>query len=454
MAITNSDISMIFTLEPADAVKYLENKGYKITNNWHEMLEDAHAKAFTVSKMTDIDLLKDTHKTVTQAIKEGWSSGKAERTLRDMYIKKGWLKPEGTDGDKAKEKEYKHYMARRARTIFRTNMKTAFASGRYLQQIQDVDFAPYLQYHCVVDSRTRPEHLELNGKVFRYDDPFWAKFYPPNGWGCRCWVTQLTAEEVRRKGLIPGKSKETAEKEAQKEVSENVLYNRDTIVDEENGTTVGIGVFKTKGITGRDVFVQTDAGWGYNPGAAGWNLDVNAYAKLDGMPQQLKDKFISDMAQNIHSHRAYESFVAGVIANGLRAKGVEKTVTWLKPETLAMIQSENIMPKTPIVVMQDKRIGHIVGDRKVSSQKLTEPQLKDLYNIINKPDSVYYDTSDNSLLFIRNLKGKDIIDGRDCIKVVVKIDKFKKGHIPVNYVATAGRVKSLSLNNPAYKKIE
>ena len=56
MSITNDDIAYMFDLEPEDAVNYLKNKGYKITRNWYEMLEDAHAKAFTVSKMTDLDL--------------------------------------------------------------------------------------------------------------------------------------------------------------------------------------------------------------------------------------------------------------------------------------------------------------------------------------------------------------------------------------------------------------
>ncbi len=453
MSITNDDIAYMFDLEPEDAVNYLKNKGYKITRNWYEMLEDAHAKAFTVSKMTDLDLLKDTHKTVTQAIKEGWSSARAERELKKMFKARGWLKPDGTDGDKKKEREYDKYLARRARTIFRTNMKTAFAAGKYLQMMEDVDFAPYLQYHCVVDSHTRPDHLALHEKVFRYDDPFWAKFYPPNGWNCRCWVTQLTEREVKRKGLEIEQSREGTPADEQGE-SSNVLYTRNAVVDEKNSAPADVGVFRTKGITGSDIFVQTDAGWAYNPGAAGWSLDVNAFDKLKDLPQQLKDRFISDMAQNLHTHKAFENFVAGVISGGLKAKGIEKTVTWLQPETIAVLSKENIYPKTPVVILQDSRIGHIIGDVKVDKQKISEEQLLGIYEILNNPDEIYIDLIDNSLLFIRKLKGKEIIAGRDCIKVSVKVDKLKKGK-PVNYIATAGRVnkKSSLSDTKRYKKI-
>lgn len=92
---------------------------------------------------------------------------------------------------------------------------------------------------------------------------------------------------------------------------------------------------------------------------------------------------------------------------------------------------------------------------KVDSQRLSVNQFKDLYNIINKPDEVYYDKNDNALLYIRNLKGDEIIDKRDCIKVSVKLNKRQKGN-SVNYVASAGRVKKKdSLSDPnRYKRIE
>lgn len=48
-----------------------------------------------------------------------------------------------------------------------------------------------LQYRTAHDDRVRPEHAELEGVTLPIDDPFWASYYPPNGWNCRCTVVQV-----------------------------------------------------------------------------------------------------------------------------------------------------------------------------------------------------------------------------------------------------------------------
>ena len=50
---------------------------------------------------------------------------------------------------------------------------------------------PYLQYQCIMDGNTRPEHAQLHGVIKRIDDDFWDRYLPPNGWGCRCEAIQL-----------------------------------------------------------------------------------------------------------------------------------------------------------------------------------------------------------------------------------------------------------------------
>ena len=56
---------------------------------------------------------------------------------------------------------------------------------------------PNLMYKTVGDSRVREEHKEKNGIVKPVNDPFWDKWYPPNGHRCRCYVIQ-TDEDVTK----------------------------------------------------------------------------------------------------------------------------------------------------------------------------------------------------------------------------------------------------------------
>ena len=48
-----------------------------------------------------------------------------------------------------------------------------------------------LQYRTAGDSRVREEHRLLDGITLPVDDPFWDKYFPPNGWGCRCEAVQV-----------------------------------------------------------------------------------------------------------------------------------------------------------------------------------------------------------------------------------------------------------------------
>ena len=47
-----ADLRAIFGREPEEAIAYLRRKGYAITWNWHDVQAAAHARSFTVAKMT------------------------------------------------------------------------------------------------------------------------------------------------------------------------------------------------------------------------------------------------------------------------------------------------------------------------------------------------------------------------------------------------------------------
>lgn len=85
--------------------------------------------------------------------------------------------------------------------VFRTNIQNAYAHGRWLHQQQNKNKRPYLEYFAINDKRARPSHLELDGVIRHIDDPFWQKWYPPNGYRCRCTINAITEKQAIRKGI-------------------------------------------------------------------------------------------------------------------------------------------------------------------------------------------------------------------------------------------------------------
>ena len=441
----NPELSYMYKLKPDAAISYLENKGWKITNDWREMWEDAHAKAFTISKMTDAELLKDTKSTLETALKEGWSSQKTQRELTNMFKARGWWGKQTITDEEGNEKTIQLGSPYRVRTIYRQNIQSAYNAGRYKKQLENVDFAPYFQYICVLDESTRPEHRAMHGKVFRYDDPIWAYMYPPNGWGCRCTVRQLTESELNRAGL-------------KVESSGNDLSLKDVVINDDTGETKKIAQLMTKDLSGRDIVMSTDAGWSGNVGKCAWDIDVLAYKSIKTLPEKTRDVFISELAQNPHNKSVIENMIAETIKRGMKSYGIEKTVTWFMPDVIKSLEKENIRLQTPIAVLEDRQVFHSLGDRKYINQRLTQTQFYNIYNYIKDADEIFIDTQEHAVVYVKFLPKDEIIDDRDCIKIPVIINSKNKKR-PVNYVGTTGRINYKSTfkgkgNENRYKKVE
>ena len=80
---------------------------------------------------------------------------------------------------------------------------SATMAARWKQFEKDGD-RYYLQYRTVADKRVRKSHRLLHNITLPFSSKFWDKYFPPNGWNCRCTVVQ-----VRK-----GKYKLSDEKEA------------------------------------------------------------------------------------------------------------------------------------------------------------------------------------------------------------------------------------------------
>ncbi|HIB37967.1 phage minor head protein [Mesonia sp.] len=51
---------------------------------------------------------------------------------------------------------------------------------------------PNLQYKTAKDNRVREDHANIDDVIKPVDDMFWDKWYPPNGFNCRCYVVQTS----------------------------------------------------------------------------------------------------------------------------------------------------------------------------------------------------------------------------------------------------------------------
>ena len=98
--------------------------------------------------------------------------------------------------------------------VFRTNIQNAYAHGRWLHQQQNKDKRPYLEYMAINDSRVRPSHLALDGVIRHIDDPFWQKYYVPNGFRCRCTINAITEKQAIRKGITSNEDLPSVEPDA------------------------------------------------------------------------------------------------------------------------------------------------------------------------------------------------------------------------------------------------
>ncbi len=92
----------------------------------------------------------------------------------------------------------------RADLAFRLLTAQAYAAGAWRgYQKGKADF-PYLRYVHVdpeLEMRdSRPEHAAWHDLILPLDDPFWRTHYPPNGWNCRCYTTQVSQFTLERRG--------------------------------------------------------------------------------------------------------------------------------------------------------------------------------------------------------------------------------------------------------------
>jgi SPP1 gp7 family putative phage head morphogenesis protein len=136
-----------------------------------EVLKYIREKAFTIAGVEDDELIADVKKRLEKAVADGtdFKDFKSEvNKIFDSY---------GVTG----------ISSNHLQTVFRTNVYSAYSIGQFNQVMEMPDRFPMWRYFAVLDSRTRPYHRELNGRIYRVGEgPI-----PPIDYNCRCTAQYL-----------------------------------------------------------------------------------------------------------------------------------------------------------------------------------------------------------------------------------------------------------------------
>ena len=215
------------------------------TRAWTDLWQAEHDRAFMVAGALKADLLADLAGAVQRAIEDGTGIERFRAEFRKIVEQRGW---HGWTGE-----ETKRGQAWRTKVIYKTNMATTYAAGRWAQLMKAG--YPLLVYRHGGSLDPRPEHLSWDGLILPVDHPFWATHAPPNGWGCSCFVIGARSErDAVRKGGKPGKR----------------LPDGWAVLNPKTGAPHGI-----------------DRGWAYAPGASVAEAISQLAAKLPTLPPRL-----------------------------------------------------------------------------------------------------------------------------------------------------------------------
>lgn len=379
-----------------EQVDFFQQKLNLPTERFDDILKDAHDRAFVVAGAMKADLLNDLRLAVDRSIAEGKSIQWFRKEFDNIVAKHGWTGWTGEGTQAGRDW--------RTRVIYRTNLSTSYAAGRWAQ-LNDpalLKLRPYWKYvHNDTVLHPRPLHQSWSGMVLKHDDPFWQTHFPPNGWGCRCRVTAVSAREY--KGFPPPDD------------GTYIYKSRD-----------GVEHVLPKGI---------DYGWDYAPGA---NKTTPLKDIVDQKLIRVPASIGADMWQAIKPAIAKETTLQwqATLDDWLATPQSGRTaiVGAIAPSVLGWLES--VKQVTPVSAEIAIREGLIRGSKQIRHEKagdgLTEMEWRQLPSIIGNAEQVLFDTQTGKLLYIPRSMDAGV-------KLAVEFDYIKKGNPAVNMIVSGFR---------------
>lgn len=184
---------------PVESLEWFKSKGIEPGFDYRDVWKQEHNNAFTVAKMLNADLLVDVKAIVEEAIEQGQTFKQFQDILKPLLVKSGWWGiQEMVDPLSGDSKPVQLGSEGRVKTIYKTNMRTARSAGQWERIERTKRAMPYLLYQLGPSMEHRVDHVKWKDTLLPVGDPWWDNHMPPNGWGCKCWIRQVSKFEAEK----------------------------------------------------------------------------------------------------------------------------------------------------------------------------------------------------------------------------------------------------------------
>lgn len=341
-----------------EAIEFLRQKLRVPTKSWDVITGRINAKAFLVAGATEMALLGDLHDLVVNAKTLGLSSGEFEAGFADIVKQRGW-KFNGSQGW-------------RSALIYDNNMRSASMAGRWKQIQRTKKDRPYLMYLTADDGRVREQHNKWKRIILPIDHPFWDTHYPPNGYGCRCYIITVSEYELEQNGWEVSTAPEV------------IKFDREVASTGE--------VFK-------DVPEGIDIGWDFNVGKTWLGPDIAFGRELARLPKSMRNPALTDaprVAREIlPSWQAWEQ-------ESRRAKRQSKhieTVGFIQPAVLDWMAAYDKPLDNAAVTITARKLRHSTT-QKNQRQRLSDETVANLPLLFASAKAVLFDKRKGGLVYV------------------------------------------------------
>jgi len=400
-----------FSQKPEAALRYLRQKKPEIHFDYDEIMHEAHHKAFTVAKVTKLDLLTDIQNSLVKARDQGQPFATWKKEIIPTLKKKGWYGKTEVVNPKTGEIKEIYVGSRRLRNIFYTNTRVSYNVGRWEHQAQLTD-AQYLRYVAILDQRNRPSHGKNHGVVRHRDDPFWRTNYPPNGWNCRCRVQAYSMDSLKKRGWDKGL-----------QAPAHNVADKDWAYDVRTGSRARLEAYADKRVK-----------------SAPRKIMAPIAAALKKRDYHVRKKELHEMVEEVIVKKNIQYAISIIEVGAL--------TQWILD---ALKNVLGIQVKELGIVLEKNRLLHASPERKENyNQALRTEEIKSLVSVIDEAKEVYIDTDKKNIVYVfKDNKNKDKIN-----KIVIGVNRHVKKFGKMNATLTFAKVDKSDVKKQNMKRIK